>query len=432
MTSTGTGTSDSNSIRSVYLSTGKQHCKPIFWSAPSSAFSGKLRGFIAKSGLDVEERFAHEARFHAEIVPLIGYFVIPVVELEDGMLLQDTTEAIMYFEKKQKEAEEAALSSPPPGRLERRSLIPDASTHPQLRAAAHLINLLGTDGFHKPGMHYRWSYEARQEVFLDSAFADWVAPRAGATRKEQTAKFTSDYLPALGIRKETHAVIETAWEECLDILNAHFQAWPYLLGGAPTIADCGLMTMVWAHLARDPVPAYLMRTRAPLVSRWAERMVRREWSDGGYPDVDPSLPADDTVPDTLVPFLEYLFARIAPEHVASVRAFNQNIIHGSGSEKQKKTAGDFLDEESPHPQVRSAHPTCGKIEFDLLGTVVERLAFVDSAFQFQVFSNALDHELSREDRDRFVATMKEYGGGDLFSLRLDGAIQYYHYRYKLA
>jgi len=144
----------------MYRTTGKTHRKPIFWSAPASAFSGKMRGFIIKSGLDVEERFASEKRFQQEILPLIGYYVVPVIELEDGTLLQDTTEAIAYFEHR------GALCL-------QRSLIPQS---PLLKATAHLLNFLGTDGFHKPGMHYRWSYEDRQQAFLDTAFADFVPP----------------------------------------------------------------------------------------------------------------------------------------------------------------------------------------------------------------------------------------------------------------
>ncbi|KEF51067.1 uncharacterized protein A1O9_12883 [Exophiala aquamarina CBS 119918] len=389
---------------SVYLSTGRSHTKPIFWSAPSSAFSGKLRGYISKSGFQVEERFANETRFHEEIVPLIGYFVVPIIELEDGLLLQDTTEAILYLESQRTDNLE-------------HSLIP---TTPQLKATAYLINLFGTDGFHKPGMHYRWSYEHRQEGFLDSAFADWVAPSSQVTRKEQTAKFTSDYLPALGIRQTTIEVIEKAWEECLDILNEHFKKNPYFLGAAPTIADCGFMTMVWAHLARDPVPAYLMRTRAPMVARWAERMVQLKWFDGGFPQADPLL-VNDTIPETLIPFLKYLFARIAPEHIASVRAFNRMI-----DQRPDLESGNHLDD----PSSPSAHPTCGKIEFELLGTVVERMAFVDSAFQLQSFSRALD-ELPIKDRERFIATMSEYGGQELFSLSLAKPIQYHMYRYRL-
>ncbi|KAH0843829.1 glutathione S-transferase [Fonsecaea pedrosoi] len=389
---------------SVYLSTGKTHPKPIFWGAPSSAFSGKLRGYISKSGLEVDERFANEARFHEEIVPLIGYFVVPVIELEDGLILQDTTETIMYLER------EAS------NKLER-SLIP---TTPQLQATAHLINLLGTDGFHKPGMHYRWSYEHRQKDFLDSAFADWVAPSLDVTRSEQTAEFTSDYLPALGIRESTIPVIEQAWEECLDILNEHFKSCPYLLGPAPTIADCGFMTMVWAHLARDPVPAYLMRTRAPMVARWAERMVQLKWFDGGYPQADPSQ-VSDTIPGSLIPFLKYLFERVLPEHAASVRAYNWMI-----EQRPELGSGAYLD----NPSKPGAHPTCGKIRFELLGTVVERMAFVDSAFQLQTFFRALD-ELPTECKEGFVTTMSEYGGRELFSLSLAKPIQYYQYRYRL-
>jgi glutathione S-transferase len=387
----------------MYLTTGVAHSKPIFWSAPSSAFSGKLRGFIAKSGLDVEERFANEPRFHKEIVPLIGYFVIPVIELEDGTVLQDSTEVILFFENKS------------PTSI-KRSLVPKS---PLLKATAHLLNYLGTDGFHKPGMHYRWSYEDRQEAFLDSAFADWVAPSSQISRKEQTAKFTSDYLPRLGILKETTGVIEQGWEECLRILNDHFSAHPYLLGGAPTIADCGLMTMLWAHLARDPVPAFLMRTRAPMVSRWAERMVKPEWFDGGFSDADTFL-SEDRIPETLVPFLKYLFARVAPETIASIRAFNQRAQEGD------MKIGDYIDDGDG----LGAHPTCGQIEYDLLGTKVKRLAFVDTAFQFQTFGQAVQ-TMEEDDRDRFLVEMSAHGGAELLALSLKRSIGYHHYRYRL-
>ena len=386
----------------MYRSTGKSHKKPIFWGAPASAFSGKMRGFIIKSGLDVEERFASEPRFQQEIVPLIGYYVVPAIELEDGTILQDTTEAMLHFESK------AAL------RLSR-SLVPST---PLLKATAHLLNFLGTDGFHKPGMHYRWSYEDRQQAFLDSAFADFVAPDPAVTRKQQTAKYTTDYLPALGITPQTIGVIEQAWEECLQILNTHFTNCPYLLGGAPTIADCGLMTMVWAHLSRDPVPAYLMRTRAPMVARWAERMVKTETFDGGFPDTDDSL-GDDNLPSTLIPFLNYLFSRIAPETTASIDAFNRMV-----TQKPDLQPGDYLDESSD----LNAHPGCGIIEYELLGTPVRRVAFVDTAFQFQTFLSAL-RGLDTQDRKRFQSEISACGGQRLISLELSRSIDYRNYRY---
>ncbi|KAH8805166.1 hypothetical protein F5884DRAFT_902234 [Xylogone sp. PMI_703] len=391
----------------MYLKTNKSHSKPIFWSAPSSAFSGKLRGFIAKAGLDVEERFAHEPRFHQEIVPLIGYFVIPVFELEDGTILQDTTETILYFENKAS----AQIQ---------RSLIPKTAL---LNATAHLLNFLGTDGFHKPGMHYRWTYEGRQEAFLDNAFAEWVAPVTGTTRKQQTAKFTSDYLPALGIVKETVDVIEQAWVECLGVLNRHFSVHPYLLGAVPTVADCGLMTMLWAHLARDPVPAYLMRTQAPMVSRWAERMVRPGLFDGSFPNVNSSLD-DDRLPETLIPFLKYLFSRVVPETIASVQAFNRMVEQNPGL-----GSGDYLDDNNSNNL--SAHPTCGQIEYNLLGTRITRSAFVDTAFQFQTFARAVQN-LGEEDRARFQSEMAAHGGTDLLTLSLARPIDYHNYRYRLA
>jgi hypothetical protein len=46
-----------------------------------------------------------------------------------------------------------------------------------------------------------------------------------------------------------------------------------MLGGRPTLADFAMMGPLYAHLFRDPVPGKLVRTRAPLVGSWIERVM---------------------------------------------------------------------------------------------------------------------------------------------------------------
>ena len=68
------------------------------------------------------------------------------------------------------------------------------------------------------------------------------------------------------------------------------------MGGRPSIADCGFMAPLFAHLARDPVPATLMKNIAPNVYRWTERMNTPGIADGEFHDRAETYPPDDEIP----------------------------------------------------------------------------------------------------------------------------------------
>ena len=77
-------------------------------------------------------------------------------------------------------------------------------------------------------------------------------------------------LPALALRSDQLPDRLPAFEEiyldALRVLETHFTTTPYLFGGLPSMADFSLMGPLFGHLARDPVPATLMKQRAPRVS----------------------------------------------------------------------------------------------------------------------------------------------------------------------
>jgi hypothetical protein len=83
------------------------------------------------------------------------------------------------------------------------------------------------------------------------------------------------------------------------------------------------MVTLFAHLSRDPVPSNLMKTRAPQVFRYIERMNTAGIVDGEFPDMAPEYFPDDELPSTLEPVLRYLFADCAPEILGMVDTFNQ-------------------------------------------------------------------------------------------------------------
>ena len=134
--------------------------------------------------------------------------------------------------------------------------------------------------------------------------------------------YFNDFLPGLGVTPETIPAIEASYEALLEALDAHFQCHPYLLGGRPSIADFGFMAPMFAHLGRDPVPARLMKMKAPNVFRWTERMNLANIADGEFPDCAESWLADDAIPATLEPVLALIFADWGPQWLADAALFN--------------------------------------------------------------------------------------------------------------
>lgn len=392
----------------MYRTTGKSHDKIIMWGAPLSAYSGKMRAYLTKAGIDFEERFPVDPRYPAEIMPQIGYYVVPVLEMPDGTLMQDTSDAFTVLEKL-------------PGHA---SLVPPT---PVQRALSSLINFFGTDAFLKPGMHYRWSVIDQQRHWLETSFLDFVP---GATNGEDRRNladkimtFYNAYCPELGISADTIPAIEASWIDCLEIMDRHFAVHPYLLGGRPSLGDCGLMTFFYPHLARDPVPASLMKERAPHVYRWTERMNRSHLGDGGFTHVTAEFYPGDAVPETLMPFLEYLFADAGPEVIASIKAFNKML-----EEHPELSAGDSLILPGG-PQI--AHPPAGYIEFELRGTTVRRQSLIDTVYQHQQVLKEID-ALGNAGKARITALLEGAGGEAWLNTRPARPIKYEYYTYKLA
>ena len=74
------------------------------------------------------------------------------------------------------------------------------------------------------------------------------------------------------VNPDTIPSIEAAYDEFMNLAEAHFREHPFLLGGRPTIGDYALFGPLFAHLGRDPKPLALMQKRAPALFQWLERM----------------------------------------------------------------------------------------------------------------------------------------------------------------
>ena len=267
--------------------------RPVtLWGLPHSLYSGRARAYLRKQRIAYVERAPTDPAFAERIVPAIGRAIIPVVELADGAIIQDTVDIIDHFEGE---------DTPP---IPHPAYPGDA----RLLALAHLVELYAVVGLTRHAMHYRWSYLPEQELFLRDAFATG----GDAQRAEATMARMHSYLPMLGVDAATIPAIEDSFAELLATLDAHFARFPFLLGATPSIADYALFGPMFAHLGRDPVPLAIMQKSAPRVFRWVERM-----HAPGLDLVDFGQPApefaEDALPATLPPLLAQIARELTPD-----------------------------------------------------------------------------------------------------------------------
>ena len=365
----------------------------VLWGTAHSLYTGKLRSYLRKKGLAFVERNPSDPAFGQRIVPTVRHLVVPVLEAPQGEVLQDSTAIIEWLEARYPEP-----AMVPPGAVQ--------------SVVAHLLDGFGCEALLPAAMHYRWSYREQQEVFLAAEFgrAVYAGPDRALQRQAgaQLMQYFNSFLPTLGVQPETVPVIEAAWLEFIDALDAHLQQWPYLLGGRPSIADFGLMAPLYAHLGRDPVPAALMKNRAPNVYRWTERMNSPGWQDPEFAAVAPEWPADDAVPASLEPVLEVMFRDWAPELEANAACYAAWI--DAEPDRPSGTPVSLANE-------RKVHPTLGPIEYRWRGVPVRRASSPHGLWHFELAALRA-RGLQGADRDRLDALLARTGGERALGVRL--------------
>lgn len=259
------------------------------YGAPHSLYTGIARSYLRTQGTPYIEVSTRHPDFLKQIVPVIQRGIIPVIETPDGQIIQDSLDIIDHFEQQ---------GVPYP-------VYPDG---PLQRVLAIIIQYYGCQALLPHAMHYRWSFREQQEGFLWDAFASG----SGEDMAEKIMGRMNSYLPQLGVTDQTIPAIEQSFETLLQVLNAHFTEHPYLFGGRPSIGDFGLIGPLFAHLGRDPVPAGMMKIRAPRVFRWVERMTAPGLDTPDFPDCGTNFLPDDAIPETLEPLLAQIATEIFP------------------------------------------------------------------------------------------------------------------------
>ena len=258
------------------------------------------------------------------MIPRTGRWIIPVLETDEAVLIQDTVDIIDHLEREL---------------LPGRSAYPDS---PRQLAVAHMLELFGGEGLLRPAMHYRWNFNDSNIPFLFEDFTRALAP-TGADEETRRAVFAyasgrmRKVTRGCGVDAETIPEVERSYAQFLALFDTHLESSPYLLGGRPTIADFGFTGPLYAHLARDPYPSLLMKQRAHRVWRWVERMNAPVFDAGEYGDCSQELFADNGIPETLQHLLAYIGEEYAAEAIALVAAIDEWLANHAETQ-----AGDIV------------------------------------------------------------------------------------------
>ena len=221
--------------------------------AEESPYSVKVRAYLRYKSLPHQwltrvqagELFQKHAR-----LPLIPLLVTP-----DGQGIQDSTPIIETLEARH----------------------PEPSIHPPDPVCAFVSCLLeefADEWGNKWMFHYRWAREADQRAcsrrlaaLMQPDASDAVLDQAAETIRERMV----DRVWFVGSSEQTARQIEDSFSDSIDLLNPHLTDRPYLFGGRPAFADFALWGQLY-NAFRDPTPNELLRTRAPHVVEWIERM----------------------------------------------------------------------------------------------------------------------------------------------------------------
>ena len=210
---------------------------PVLYGMPGSLYTAKVRAYLRKQRIEFEERAAGDPRFMNEILPQIGRWIVTVVQLPDGTILQDGAVIIDYFEAK-------GLGHGP------RALPDDL----MLAVLSHVFELFGGEGLLRPAMHYRWNFDADNLDFLRADFSNTLAPGAPMAQKNEVFEMASKRMRsatmAFGVTAKTIPTIEASTIEFLNRFDKHLATTPFLLGATPTYGDYGLIAPLFAHLGR--------------------------------------------------------------------------------------------------------------------------------------------------------------------------------------
>ena len=329
------------------------------YGIPHSLYAGRARSYLIKAGIAYRELAPTTEHYFQNVLPKAGgRSSMPTLELADGQVIRDGAAIIDHFEN-----ETGHTFSP---------------VSPKQRFFSRLFDVIGAEGLLRPAMHYRWNFDAENIDFLRFHMTLLSGGDAGLANKfvENMRRAARQF----GVSPHTFELIETLYGELLAALDHHFENYPYLFGGRPSIGDSGMIAPLWGHLGRDPKPLSIMQSNGMHVLRWVERMNRHDADLVGFEDWDTAYLDGDELPDTLIDLLSVLAVDFVPETLAAAHHLNT-----------------WLDEQDDLQPGTVCKRGLGFASFELRGIPISALV---QPYRFYLLKRAQDEYDGMGDDDR--------------------------------
>lgn len=380
-----------------------QQGKYILWGGSTSSYSGKLRTYLIKKDIDYVEIHPSHPYFKSEIVPQIGHFTVPVLQKPGGDIIADSTEAIEFLE----------------------TLYPDLPAIPEnkiMAAITQIIHSFGSEGNFKAMMYYRWNTTYDNRCFVIEEFARTVFQKEDRdpAMLDEFSKTFRQWPYIMGVRN-SHGIdsaIEKSSHHLYQILNEHFQEYPYILGGLPCLADYGLFMGLFPHQGRDPATSSDLKLKFPTLFRWMEIMQRKVILDPDLYHVPQTFFTPEDIPQTVKNLLALIFDDFGPEILATANAYHEWLM------LENHPAGTIISAAGE----KQNHQRLGEITHVQRGIEITREAFLDSLTHHQRLVAVID-SMNPQERDAFENLMSETGGKELSELRLKRPMGRENYAY---
>lgn len=281
----------------------------------ASYFTGKLEAILRAKGIAYRLEPFSEASMR-RCARHTGVVQVPQVECPDGSWLVDTSLILEHLEEVRPEP----------------ALSPRIAS---LRFVSLLLEDFADEWLWRPAMHYRWSFEENARLmsaWLAEHTAGRRAPRWLQRRFWRRRQYGT-FVAGDGVTRSTRGAVEALYLDALAALEPIFAARPYVLGERPTQADFGFFGPLFRHFASDPVPARILRARAPGVQEWIARM----WN------ARPERFARSPLPDAIPPDLGGLLVPVARDYLPYLEA-NAKAYAQGGARVRYEAQGVAFDE----------------------------------------------------------------------------------------
>lgn len=296
------------------------------YGAYASYYTAKSRSLLRKKGVPFVERLPSDPKFRDTVRPKSGSHRIPQLLSPAGEVIQDSSEILDHIE--------AHFPA-----------IPAIPATPTQRTFVHLMELLGSEGLVGLAWQHRWLF-AENLTFVKKDFGRSFRPQGSDEELEKYGSLIADRMMSYGLpptSSDKRAALDRQYLDLLNLLETHFQRYPYLVGGHPSAADYAIMGAMHAHLGRDPAGLRFMQHNAPRVFRWVEQMLTPELCSPEFHDYPVTYPNDDQIPDTALAFVRHIAKSYGEPFVLSSLAFAQTM------EEQRPEPGFILDSEHDQP-----------------------------------------------------------------------------------